>query len=186
MKERKVATRTQQIIIDSRYKKSGSDNDYVINLRGVGGQSGTATQNLYSNVFFSSFDQVVGIKVLGVFIKDTQTVASAVTGATAIDFVCPQIPQMAQQLQAQHGYVWCRVPLTRNYIIGATDPILQDQWWEAPSSKTQFFSPRQLSELNISLWTNEATPASYGNGTEHPNYLIVEITSLDRPLDILP
>ena len=180
MKERKVATRTQQIIIDSRYRKSGFENEYVIDLKGLN-TNGTT----YSNVFFSSFDQVVGIKVLGVFIKDTVT--DVATEFTAVDFVCPQIPQIAQQLGAAKGYVWCRVPLCNRYQASASNNI-QDQWWEAPHSKTQFFPPRQLSELSISLWTNEKTPVLYGGDEDnsHPNYLIVELTSLDRPLDVLP
>lgn len=186
MIERKVTTKTIQVILDSRYKKSGTDADYVINLHGVGGQPSTSTQNTYSNVFFSNFDQVVGVKVLGVFIKNTAAEPST-SEATAVDIVCPQIPKMAQQLQAQHGYVWCRVPLIRryNYIEnipanpGATS-ILVDQWWEAPPSNAQLFHPRKLSELSISLWTNEATPVLY----EQPNYLLVEMTLLDRPQDV--
>ena len=183
MKERQVQTRTQQIIIDSRAKTSGTgDNDYVIDLKG----KQSASSNAYSNVFFNNFDSVVGIKVLGVFIKATNDITVAVTDATAIDFVCPQIPQIAQQLSAEHGYVWCRVPLIRNYTGSGVDPsTLQDQWWEAPPSKTQYFPPTSLTQLDISLWTNEATSVKYGTGSEHPNYLIVELTYLDRPQYIL-
>ena len=191
MIERKVATRTVQIVLDSRYKKSGTDGDYVINLRGVGGQPNTATQNTYSNVFFSNFDQVVGIKVLGVFLKEAapdnpETLPPV--AATAVDIVCPQIPKKAQQLQAQHGYVWSRVPLIRNYNYrqdvstepGATS-ILVDQWWESPPSNVQLFPPQEITELSITLWTNEPTPVIYEN---HPNYLLVEMTVLDRPQDV--
>ena len=183
MKERKVATKTQQIIIDSRYKTSGVENDYVIDLKGLQQPTG----NTYSNVFFSSFTHVVGIRVLGVMIKDTIDVTPNVTDPTAIDFVCPQIPKTAQQLSATHGYVWCRVPLVRNYK-GANNNNLQDQWWPAPKANTQFFAPQQLSELHISLYTNITTGTGPG-GSElyggagsdaHPNFLIVEITSLDR------
>jgi hypothetical protein len=192
MIERKVATRTVQIVLDSRYKKSGTDGDYVINLRGVGGQPNTATQNTYSNVFFSNFEQVVGIKVLGVFLKDTAAATTlpvpASPPATAIDIVCPQIPKKAQQLQAQHGYVWSRVPLIRNYnymVNLSVDPgatsVLIDQWWESPPSNVQLFPPQEITELSISLWTNEPTPVIYEN---HPNYLLVEMTVLDRPQDV--
>lgn len=190
MIERKVATKTVQIVLDSRYKKSGTDGDYVINLRGVGGQPNTATQNTYSNVFFSNFDQVVGIKVLGVFLKNTAAATSdplLPDAATAVDIVCPQIPKKAQQLQAQHGYVWSRVPLIRNYnyIVNTPDPgatsIFEDQWWESPPSNVQLFPPQEITELAITLWTNEPTPVIYEN---HPNYLLVEMTVLDRPQDV--
>ena len=176
MKERKVATRTQQIIIDSRYKNKGTHNDYSIDLKGV-----NTNGNTYSNVFFSTFDQVVGIKVLGVFIKGTQDDTMAVADPSAIDFVCPQIPKIAQQLGAAHGYVWCRVPLILNYT-GAANTNHRDQWWETPSSKTQYFAPIQLTELSISLYNNLQPSTLYdsGNADAHPNYLIVEITSLER------
>jgi len=173
MKERQVATKTEQIIIDSRYRTKGANNDYTISLKGTGSTS----SNTYSNVFFSSFDQVVGIRVLGVFIKGT--LDGTGSEVTAVDFVCPQIPKKAQQLSAAHGYVWCRVPLIRNYT-GVDNSALRDQWWEAPPSKTQFFPPQQLTELSISLYSNLLTITDY---TDTPNYLIVEITSLERHQD---
>jgi hypothetical protein len=176
MKERKVATRTEQIIIDSRYKNSGTHNNYVIDFKGM-----NTDGNTYSNVFFSNFDQVVGIKVVGAFIKGTVDGTAAVTDSTAVDFVCPQIPRPAQQLGAAHGYVWCRVPLIRNYG-GADNNNLQDQWWEAPRTTTRFFQPTQLTELSISLYNNLQPSTLYDSSQPdgHPNYLILEVTSLDR------
>lgn len=175
MKERKVATKTEQIIIDSRYKNSGTHNDYVIDLKGM-----NTNGNTYSNVFFSNFDQVVGIKVLGVFIKGTEDDSPSPTEATAIDFICPQIPKAAQSLSAAHGYVWCRVPLVRNYASSGNN--LQDQWWEGLGGKTRYFAPTQLTELSISLYDNLQPSGLYdsSNADAHPNYLIVEITSLER------
>ena len=178
MIERRVPTKTQQVIIDSRYKTSGSSNAYVIDLKGSHGSG-----NTYSNVFFSNFDSVVGIKVIGVFIKNTSNVVAHST--TGIDFVCPQIPKIAQQLSAPHGYVWCRVPLVRNYDPAAAT-VLEDQWWEAPHSKTQYFPPTQLSRLEIFMWTNNDPPSLYYNNVENDNYLIVEFTFLDRHSDVLP
>ena len=176
MKERKVATKTEQIIIDSRYKNSGTHNNYVIDLKGM-----NTDGNTYSNVFFSSFDQVVGINVLGVYIKGTSDNSISVDDPSAVDFVCPQIPKVAQQLGAAHGYVWCRVPLLRNYT-GADNNNLKDQWWDAPKSKTQYFAPMQLTELSISLYNNLQPSGLYdsGNADAHPNYIVVEITSLKR------
>ena len=173
MKERQVATKTEQIIIDSRYRTSGDHNDYTISLKGIG----SMTSNTYSKVFFSNFDQVVGIRVIGVFIQNTRVDNSSLI--TGVDFVCPQIPKKAQQLSAAHGYVWCRVPITRRYAwLDGTN--LRDQWWEAPYAKTQLFPPQQLTELSISLWGNLPTPELY---SDKDNYLIVEITSLERHQD---
>ena len=181
MIERAVKTQTQQIIIDSRFRSSGTETDYIIDLKGVQDNVGG---NAYSNVFYSNFNDVVGIKVLGVFIKATDTITALPADATAVDFICPQIPPMAQQLSGQYGYVWARVPLIRNYTAAAVSPsaILADQWWEAPPSKTQYFPPQRLTELSITLRPNTtAAPLPvYGDPTNNSNYLIVELTTLDR------
>jgi hypothetical protein len=183
MIERRVPTKTQQIIIDSRFRTSGDSNAYVIDLKGIHGSG-----NTYSNVYLSSFDQVVGIKVLEVYIENTQAIAiSSTTRPTAVDFVCPQIPKPAQQLWGPQGYVWCRVPLMRHYT--ATDPNnLVNQWWQAPHSKTQYFPPTQISRLEITLYPNSPflTTPFVGALGDPNNYLIVEITSLDRHSDVLP
>ena len=184
MIERRVPTKTQQIIIDSRYRTEGDPEKYVIDLKGIHGSG-----NTYSNVFFSNFDQVVGIKVLEVYIENTirRGEFSLITRPTAVDFVCPQIPKPAQQLWGPQGYVWCRVPLMRNY--NSDDPSsLINQWWQAPHSKTQYFPPTQLSRLDISLYGNiHHIPELFRTeGGEPNNYLIVEITSLDRHSEVLP
>ena len=180
MKERQVSTRTQQIILDSRFKTSGNNNEYVIDLKG----KQSSTTNAYSNVFFNSFDSVVGIKILGVYIRNTKVVGTA--AITAVDVVCPQIPQIAQQLSGPKGYVWCRVPLIRNYAADTlSDNLLNDQWWEAPTSKTQYFPPTSLTQLDISLWTNNNPPVLWTNvgagAPDNENYIIAELTYLDRP-----
>ena len=110
MKERKSATITQQIILDSRYKTSGTDGEYMIDLTGLN-TNGTT----YSNVFFSNFEDVIAMKVLGVFIKNIDAQRVVADGGIYVDILCPQIPHKGQQLQAHHGYVWCRVPLERTY-----------------------------------------------------------------------
>ena len=186
MIERHVPTKTQQIIIDSRFRTEGDPNNYVIDLKGLHG-----TGNTYSNVYLSEFDQIVGIKVLEVYIENTLRVGypSTVLMPTAVDFVCPQIPNPAQQLWGPQGYVWCRVPLKRNYISDEPTCLI-NQWWQAPCSKTQYFPPTQLSRLEISLFDNiPNVPRLFrpdGGPSEPNNYLIVEITSLDRHSDVLP
>ena len=184
MIERRVPTKTQQIIIDSRFRTDGDPNNYVIDLKGLHG-----TGNTYSNVYLSEFDQVVGIKVLEVYIENTITLGPiSSTRPTAIDFVCPQIPKPAQQLWGPQGYVWCRVPLKRHYFGDDLNNLI-NQWWQAPQSKTQYFPPVQLSRLEISLHTNGPNVShlySTMSGSDPNNYLIVEITSLDRHSDVLP
>ena len=185
MKERKSATITQQIILDSRYKTSGTDGEYMIDLTGLN-TNGTT----YSNVFFSNFKDVIAMKVLGVFIKDTLEARVVPDGGIYVDILCPQIPYKGQQLQAHHGYVWCRVPLERNYNYidpragrPATDSsmsVLTDQWWQTTDTRTRYFPPHTFKQLDISLkrFTNVSPSALETLVT--PNYLIVEVTRLNR------
>lgn len=184
MKERKSATITQQIILDSRYKTSGTDGEYMLDLTGLN-TNGTT----YSNVFFSNFEDVIAMKVLGVFIKETSAAEVVADGGIYVDVLCPQIPHKGQQLQAHHGYVWCRVPLERNYNYidprsGRPSPtsmsVLTDQWWQTTDTRTRYFPPHTFKQLDISLKRFTTTAPPELQSFDKPNYLIVEVTRLNR------
>ena len=169
-------TRTEQIIIDSQHKLSGTNNDYIIDLKGI-----NTNGNTYSSAFLNRFDYVVGIRVLGATIKESLETTTNVENITAVDFVCPQIPLSAQQLSGPLGYVWFRLPLVLNYR-GSNSRNLYSDYFDFPESKTYYFEPTKLDRLSISLYQNSKPPVLYDttNDSTHRNFFIVEITYLDR------
>ena len=162
--------KTFQIIIDSKNAlPGGTSGNYVIDLKGDNSSSTT-----YKNVFYHNFRRIVGIKVLGVLLQQIKDIIPDVNDPSAIDIICPEIPLSAQQLSGPNGYVWHRVALDKNYGgVASSSSDMQDQWWEAPESKTTYFTPTQLSKLSITLQTNEFTPQE----VDYVNYIIVEFTT---------
>jgi hypothetical protein len=133
-----IPKKIQYISIESNFVK-GTNNSCSI------------TFDYDSNIFIERMSDVIGIRLVDFYVTQVgESDDGTGTVAKMIDIVCPDVPMVAQMLDARHGTVFARIPVERS-----TQAItVHDKQWKGPlvGSVPRFFNPISIKKLHFDLY----------------------------------
>ena len=133
-----IPTKLQYISIESNFV-TGTNN------------SCSLTFDFDSNIFVEGMSDVVGIRLVDFYVTQVGEPGTG-TGSVAklIDIVCPDVPTVAQMLDARHGTVFARIPIERS----TSNLVVHDKQWKGPypGSRAKLFNPISIKKLHFELY----------------------------------
>ena len=159
--------KTQYLIIDSDFV-DGTNNSFSV------------TFGLKSNTFIQEMKDVVGIKLLDVYITQIGDTGTGGTGNAAkyVDIICPDIPMAGQILCERSGQVFARVPLERD-ADGGTGYVVHDKEWKSYTHETRYFNPISIKTLHFKMFEYQGDGDYVPLQPDAEFYMVLEITTMD-------